>query len=124
MFVDRTRTVCETDKDEPLVDDRKLTEEELLSRAQESSQLRIPTASGTLSRSSSSNVLTAAADTKRKKSEIAKPQQQRYNAFFFHKILCDHFLKRKSFQRLSFLIFFFLIMIMLVCLLLDISLFT
>ncbi|KAG8181368.1 hypothetical protein JTE90_008839 [Oedothorax gibbosus] len=73
---DRSRTICEGDKDEPLVDDRKLTEEELLSRAQESSQLRIPTATGNLSRSPSSNVLTAAAETKRKKSEVAKPQQR------------------------------------------------
>lgn len=90
FFVDRSRTICEADKDEPLVDDRKLTEEELLSRAQESSQLRIPTATGTLSRSSSSNVLAAAAETKRKKSEVVKPQQQRYitfsscNYFFYY----------------------------------------
>ncbi|XP_055931190.1 dmX-like protein 2 isoform X2 [Argiope bruennichi] len=66
----------ESEKDEPLVDDRKLTEEELLTRAQESSQLRLPTTSGTLSRSTSSNVLTAAAETKRKKSEAAKPQRE------------------------------------------------
>ncbi|GFY48442.1 dmX-like protein 2 [Trichonephila inaurata madagascariensis] len=68
--------VPDSEKDEPLVDDRKLTEEELISRAQESSQLRLPTASGTLSRSTSTNVLTAAAETKRKKSEIAKPQRE------------------------------------------------
>nr|XP_042903510.1 dmX-like protein 2 [Parasteatoda tepidariorum] len=65
------------EKDEPLVDDRKLTEEELLARAQESSQLRIPTASGTLSRSTSSSVLSTAAETKRKKSEQATNKQQR-----------------------------------------------
>ncbi|GFS56699.1 dmX-like protein 1 [Nephila pilipes] len=65
----------DSEKDEPLVDDRKLTEEELISRAQESSQLRLPTASGTLSRSTSTNVLTAAAETKRKKTEVTKPQR-------------------------------------------------
>ncbi|GIY65182.1 dmX-like protein 2 [Caerostris extrusa] len=62
-------------KDEPLVDDRKLTEEELLNTSPDS-QLRLPTTSGTLSRSTSSNVLTAAAETKRKKSELAKPQRE------------------------------------------------
>lgn len=65
----------ETEKDEPLVDDRKLTEEELLSHAQESSQLRLPTGTGTLSRSTSTNILSAAMETKRKKSEFKKQEK-------------------------------------------------
>lgn len=67
--------ITESEKDEPLVDDRKLTEEELISHAQESSQLRLPTASGTLSRSTSSNILSAAVETKRKKAELTKQQK-------------------------------------------------
>lgn len=64
---------CEEKEGEIGVDSRNLKEQELLSRAQEASQLRLPTtATGNLSRSTSYNILTAGLEGKKKRENQTK----------------------------------------------------
>ncbi|XP_023230378.1 dmX-like protein 2 [Centruroides sculpturatus] len=69
---DDVESQCE-EKEEVGVDSRNLKEQELLSRAQEASQLRLPaTATGNLSRSTSYNILTAGVEGKKKRENQSK----------------------------------------------------